>query len=100
MSGSRKYLSRQDDAVIKEGYSMGTRRFLGRAIVAFEALLLFAVQQVHAQERNTSPTAIPAIFSHSIDSSKAKAGDTVIAKTIQVVKLADGTQVPKGSVII
>lgn len=42
-------------------------------------------------------TAIPVEFDHSIDTKKAKVGDAVTAKTIQVVVLPDGKTVPKGS---
>jgi hypothetical protein len=45
-------------------------------------------------------TAIPVEFDHSIDTKKAKIGDTVTAKTIQVVVLPDGKTVSKGSEVI
>jgi hypothetical protein len=44
-------------------------------------------------------TAIPVIFTHTIDSSKAKAGDVVTAKTIQVVVLSNGEQLAKGTLV-
>jgi hypothetical protein len=44
-------------------------------------------------------TAIPVRFAHSIDARKAKAGDAVTAKTIQVVVLPDGKSIPKGSTL-
>jgi len=44
-------------------------------------------------------TAIPVSFEHSIDTKKAKVGDTVTAKTIQVVALPDGKSIAKGSTL-
>jgi hypothetical protein len=44
-------------------------------------------------------TAIPVIFTHTIDAKKAKAGDVVTAKTMQVVLLPNGEQLPKGTLI-
>jgi len=44
-------------------------------------------------------TAIPIRFEHSIDTKKAKVGDTVTAKTIQVVVLPDGKTISKGSLL-
>jgi hypothetical protein len=45
-------------------------------------------------------TAIPVRFDQSIDSKKAKVGDTVTAKTMQVIVLPGGETIAKGSVII
>ena len=42
-------------------------------------------------------TAIPVMFTHTIDAKKAKAGDVVTAKTMQVVLLPNGEQLPKGT---
>jgi hypothetical protein len=44
-------------------------------------------------------TVIPVIFTKTIDSGKAKAGDVVTAKTIQVVLLPNGEQLAKGSLV-
>ncbi len=44
-------------------------------------------------------TAIPVRFDHSIDTRKAKVGDAVTAKTIQVVILQDGKSIAKGSTL-
>jgi hypothetical protein len=44
-------------------------------------------------------TAIPVRFEHSVDTNKAKVGDTVTAKTIQVVVLPDGRSIAKGSML-
>ena len=44
-------------------------------------------------------TAIPVRFEHSIDTKKAKVGDTVTAKTIQLIVLPDGKSIVKGSLL-
>ena len=44
-------------------------------------------------------TAIPVIFTHTIDAKKVKAGDVVTAKTMQVVLLPNGEQLPKGTLV-
>lgn len=46
-----------------------------------------------------SQTAIPVMFTHTVDAKKAKAGDVVSARTMQVVLLANGEQLPKGSLV-
>ena len=46
-----------------------------------------------------SETAIPVMFTHTVDAKKAKAGDPVTAKTMQVVLLPDGEQLPKGTLV-
>lgn len=45
-------------------------------------------------------TAIPVSFEHSIDTRRAKAGDPVTAKTMQVIVLPDGKRIAKGSTLI
>ena len=44
-------------------------------------------------------TTIPVIFTHTVDSARAKAGDVVTAKTMQVVLLPNGDQLPKGTLV-
>jgi hypothetical protein len=45
-------------------------------------------------------TAIPVRFEHSVDTKKAKAGDEVRAKTIQVIVLPGGRSIPKGAFLV
>lgn len=45
-------------------------------------------------------TAIPIRFEHSVDTKKAKAGDQVTAKTIQVIMLPGGKSIPKGALVV
>lgn len=45
-------------------------------------------------------TAIPVRFEHSVDTKKAKIGEAVTAKTMQVVILPDGRRIAKGSVLV
>jgi hypothetical protein len=44
-------------------------------------------------------TTIPVMFTHTVDSRKAHAGDVITAKTMQVVLLPDGEQLPKGTLV-
>jgi hypothetical protein len=44
-------------------------------------------------------TAIPVVFTHTIDAKKAKAGDVVTAKTMQLVLLPNGEELPKGTLV-
>jgi hypothetical protein len=44
-------------------------------------------------------TTIPVIFTHTVNSGKVKAGDAVTAKTMQVVLLPKGSQIPKGTLV-
>ena len=46
-----------------------------------------------------SETAIPVMFTHTVDAKKAKAGDVVTARTMQVVLLPNGEQLPKGTLV-
>ena len=46
-----------------------------------------------------SETAIPVMFTHTVDSRKAHTGDVVTAKTMQVVLLPNGEQLPKGTLV-
>lgn len=45
-------------------------------------------------------TAIPIRFEHSVDAKKAKVGDQVTAKTIQVIVLPEGKSIPKGDLVV
>lgn len=45
-------------------------------------------------------TAIPVRFEHSVDTKKAKIGDQVIAKTIQMIAVHGGRSIPKGAVLV
>jgi hypothetical protein len=45
-------------------------------------------------------TAVPVSFVHSVDAKKAKVGDTVTAKTMQVVLLPGGASIDKGTVVV
>lgn len=45
-------------------------------------------------------TAIPIRFDHSIDTKKAKVGQEVTAKTMQVIVLSGGRSIPKGALVV
>jgi len=63
-------------------------------------LCLFFVATAFGENRVPAGTAIPVRFQRSIDAAKANPGEAVIAKTIQVVTLANGRSLPKGSTLI
>jgi hypothetical protein len=64
--------------------------------------LLGSVAMVPATRAITLPaqTTIPVMFTHTENAAKVKAGDVVTAKTMQVVLLPNGNQLPKGSLVI
>jgi hypothetical protein len=63
--------------------------------------LLGSVALVPVSRAITLPaqTTIPVIFTHTENSAKVKAGDVVTAKTMQVVLLPNGDQIPKGALV-
>jgi hypothetical protein len=65
-------------------------------------LALYAATATGPALSQTLPqsTAIPVRFLHSLDAKKAKAGDTVTAKTMQVILLPGGEVIAKGAVIV
>ncbi len=70
---------------------------LGMASLALCAIAATAPAQCQALPQST---AIPVRFAHSVDAKKTKVGDTVTAKTIQVIVLPGGESIAKGSVIV
>jgi hypothetical protein len=44
-------------------------------------------------------TAVPVVFTKTVNAAKVKTGDTVTAKTMQVIVLPDGSQLPKGTLV-
>jgi hypothetical protein len=62
--------------------------------------LFFSAPQEETGKALPGSTAIPVVFTRSIDASKAKVGDAVAAKTIQVVLLPDGSKLPKGATVL
>lgn len=67
-------------------------------ILALSALLMSAISVCNAETLPPS-TAIPVEFSSTLIAGKLKVGDPVAARTMQVVMLPDGTQIPKGTVL-
>jgi hypothetical protein len=45
-------------------------------------------------------TAVPVRFAHTLDAKRAKVGDTVTAKTMQVILLPGGASIEKGTVVV
>src|ERR1700761_1135860 len=68
----------------------------------FSTLALLACIAAPAGLAATLPgqTTLPVLFTHTISSAKAKVGDQVTAKTMQVVLLPTGEQLPKGTEVV
>src|SRR5580658_3127756 len=45
-------------------------------------------------------TAIPVLFTRTVNAAKAKPGDTVAARTLQIVVLPDGQTIPAGTLVV
>jgi hypothetical protein len=69
---------------------------------SFSTLALLACIAAPAGLAATLPgqTTLPVMFTHTINSAKAKVGDKVTAKTMQVVLLPSGEQLPKGTEVV
>jgi hypothetical protein len=65
-------------------------------------LAMYAAAATASAPSQTLPqsTAIPVRFVHSLDAKSAKAGDSVTAKTMQVIMLPGGGSIARGSVIV
>jgi hypothetical protein len=74
---------------------MGTLAF-GVANLAFCATVASAAAQ---SQSLPAATAVPVRFVHTVDATKAKVGDTVTAKTMQVIVLPGGASIDKGTVV-
>ena len=74
---------------------IGTLAF-GVANLAFCANAASAAAQ---SQTLPAATAVPVSFVHSVDAKKAKVGDTVTAKTMQVILLPGGASIDKGTVV-
>jgi hypothetical protein len=70
-----------------------------RFVFAFSLLCSLAFAPASRAITVPEQTTIPVIFTHTIQAGKAKAGDVVTAKTMQVVLLPDGQQIPKGTLV-
>ena len=79
---------------------------MNRSIKLMGGLLVFGVLTsisslpARSIERTLPPsTALPVRFVHSVDARKAKPGDVVTAKTLQVIVLPGGQRLPKGTLL-
>jgi hypothetical protein len=79
----------------------GFASVLGTFALGVAHLAAYATTAVVPAQSQVLPqsTTIPVRFEHSIDVRKAKAGDAVTARTIQVVVLPDGKSIAKGSTL-
>jgi hypothetical protein len=74
---------------------------LGTLALGVTHLAVCAAATVAAQSQVLpQSTAIPVRFERSVDTKKAKVGDQVTAKTIQVIVLPGGTNIPRGALIV
>jgi hypothetical protein len=78
-------------ASIVGALALGVANYAGCAVAA----AVLAQSQVLPQS-----TAIPVRFEHSVDTKKAKVGDEVTAKTIQVIALPSGRNIAKGALLV
>jgi hypothetical protein len=67
-------------------------------ILLVACIALISIPASQGQQRSSS--ALPVIFGHKIDASKAQIGDPVVARTLQDAMLPSGAKVPKGSVVL
>jgi hypothetical protein len=80
-----------------------SRFFSSLGVTAFSliGLLLSAPCATSAvQTKVPTGTALPVRFVRSVDAKKARPGDRVTAKTLQVVMLAGGQRLPKGTLLV
>jgi hypothetical protein len=74
---------------------------LGAAAFTVIGLLLSAPYAIAAtQTKVPTGTAIPVRFVRSVDAKRARSGDRVIAKTLQIVFLPAGQRLPKGTLLV
>ena len=80
-----------------------SRYIFSLGVTAFTVigLLLSAACAIAAtQTKVPTGTAIPVRFVRSVDAKRARSGDRVIAKTLQVIFLPGGQRLPKGTLLV
>jgi hypothetical protein len=80
-----------------------SRYIFSLGVTAFTVigLLLRAPCAIAATQTKVPPgTAIPVRFVRSVDAKRARCGDRVIAKTLQIVFLPGGQRLPKGTLLV
>jgi hypothetical protein len=80
-----------------------SRYLFSLGVTAFTVigLLLSAPCAIAATQTKVPPgTAIPVRFVRSVDAKRARSGDRVIAKTLQIVFLPGGQRLPKGTLLV
>jgi hypothetical protein len=74
---------------------------LGVTACTVIGLLLSAPCTISATQTKVPPgTALPVRFVRSVDAKRARPGDRVIAKTLQIVILPGGQRLPKGTLLV
>jgi hypothetical protein len=82
---------------------MGTLAFgvANLALCATAASVPAQSQSLPGQSQSLpAATAVPVSFVHTVDAKKAKVGDKVTAKTMQVILLPGGASIDKGTVVV
>jgi hypothetical protein len=74
---------------------------IGTLVLGVATLASCAAAATVPAQSQTLPgsTAIPISFIHSVDAKKAKIGDAVTAKTMQVIQLPGGESIAKGTIV-
>jgi hypothetical protein len=94
---------------MKEGPMKNWRKEVPKTLAITAILLTFLPSAGHAQSAPPAPAAVPAQpagpvlvakIAGSLSTKNAKVGDVLTAKTLKAWKLADGTDLPKGSKLI
>jgi hypothetical protein len=89
---------------MKEAEMKSMSRFIfSLGVIAFTliGLLLSAPRAISATQTKVPPgTTLPVRFVRSVDAKRARPGDRVIAKTLQIVFLPGGQRLPKGTVLV
>lgn len=80
---------------MKNGATVASSNFLH----AISVLSMAIAAATCSAQAPPAGTAIPIAFAKTIKTTKAKAGDPVVAKTTQVVRLQNGESLPKGTVL-
>lgn len=71
------------------------------SLITVVCALTLAIAPAFAQTAaQTAGPVLEARFEKNLDTRSAKVGDAISAKTLRAVKLADGTEIPKGSKLV
>jgi hypothetical protein len=66
-------------------------------LLSLSSLAPIAANQAGGAAPPPPGTAIPVMFSHTLDSARVKPGDPIVAKTTQIIVLPSGERIPRGA---